>query len=157
MSWTKSAGGTGEEILNAAANWPGEIDAVDKTYGAGDELRAGHRRQANAALGAIQEFLQELPADRKLSVSAYGHANTDGTGNITVSIQEFIATPAVEGANNNVGAQNGNGKHPETDAGESREEIPDAAAAAGVAEQVEGAKGEGEGPTNPEDLAPVGG
>lgn len=120
MSWSKSASGTIDDIINAAANWPGEIDAVDKTYGASDELRAGHRRQANAALGAITEFAQELPEGRKLSAYASGHANGDGTGNVSVQITEAIdVKPEAESVDDT-----------------STSSIPDAAGASGVAEQV---------------------
>lgn len=91
MSWSKTASGTAKQIVDAAANWPGELDAQDKQYGASEGIRAGHNRQANAALAAIVEFAKTEPANRTYQVSASGHSNDDGTGNVSVSIQEGVA------------------------------------------------------------------
>lgn len=98
MSFSKSATGTPDEIVDQSDKWLAEVMKADAGWNAPEPTKDGHGRQVNAGVAAVREFALGVPEDRLLTVSVSGHANADGTGNVSISIAERIAPPPAEGS-----------------------------------------------------------
>lgn len=83
MSWGKSVEGKASELRDKAAAWPDEVKTADEGWNASDETKQGHAAQVDAARAAL-EVLGNVYGDRELKISAGGHANADGSGNVNV-------------------------------------------------------------------------
>lgn len=84
MSWNKSATGTADSIREQVGHWPQQIADGDATQQhLTPEAKQGHALQVDAAVKAVEAICTTFPA--VISVNASGHANTDGSGNLSLT------------------------------------------------------------------------
>lgn len=84
MSWSKSFTGPLQAAVLAMVAGGEEVQKSDIEYGASEELKASHLAQTRAAHQAISAL--HVPEGAEVSISASGHANTDGSGHVQVYI-----------------------------------------------------------------------
>ena len=83
MSWSMSTSGLAAVVVVAAAGWKAVIAESDAAWNAPEGVRQGHAAQAEIAEAAVKSITEKFP-DREFSISAAGHANEDGSGNVSV-------------------------------------------------------------------------
>lgn len=90
MSWSRSFSGNPNTVVGDIRGLAADLRQSDEQSGASDAAKNAHERQARSAERAVEAFIENIPNDRTLEVSASGHANDDGTGEVSVRIAESI-------------------------------------------------------------------
>jgi hypothetical protein len=90
MSWSRQFSGNPNTVRDDVGGLADSLRRDDEKLGATDAAQNAHGRQARSVSAAVERFIDGIPADRTLEVSASGHANDDGTGSVSISIQENL-------------------------------------------------------------------
>lgn len=88
MSWSKSFGAGLAQSLEDLANLAADLNKQDEANSASGAVTSGHRNQAEIVQAMVAAAKVGAPDGCEVvQVSAHGHVNEDGTGNVGCNIQ----------------------------------------------------------------------
>lgn len=92
MSWSRVAQGNAQEVLEKVRAWKASQHEIDRSWANPVEragVTVGHGVEVDAAVAAVESMvsgLTHLPTEQIIEVSASGHSNLDGTGQVFITI-----------------------------------------------------------------------
>lgn len=92
MSWSQSAKGSAAEVKEQAKGFAAAVRRVDEGWGASDEVKDEHEKQATIAADVIGRVIAQENEGETFTVTANGHASSARNGTVGVSYNLNAAT-----------------------------------------------------------------